>query len=139
MSTIKTIPLPVITGIYARAVYKITGLSMRQIENLHPDTFGCPKHWTFITGGSGGMFYTVEGLRVLVERLHAAGHIAESSALSGALRGGEAEGGAVVGVWTLRSADPIPLHLVPAAIEEAKARAEKFTRGWAVKWEEAQS
>ena len=45
-------------GIFARKVEQITGLSMRALENLHPDHFGSLGHFKFISGPNDGVLYT---------------------------------------------------------------------------------
>lgn len=139
MSTTTTTQSPaVITGMYARAVAKTTGLSERALENLHPDTFGARGHWTFISGGNGGMFYTPAGLAVLIEQLHAAGHVAESNSLARAARASIARGGGLVGLRPIKSSEPFPVEQVPAMIKRTEQEVARFNAGWAARWEAAQ-
>lgn len=81
MST-TTVSVPAVTGMFARAVAQATGLSERELENLHPDVWGAPGHWRYVGGSHGGMFYTRKGIAVMIETLRATGHVIESMLLA---------------------------------------------------------
>lgn len=85
MST-HTTPTPVLTGLFARQVAKVTGLTERQLENLHGRDWGAPGHFTFVPGVHGGMFYAPKGLDGLIEHLRLAGYAHEAQLLAAADR-----------------------------------------------------
>ena len=86
-----TTSAPVLTGMFARKVAQVTGLSARELENLHPDRFGSPGHWKFVSGEGGGMFYTPQGLLAVLEALRLAERKAEALCLGEAIRAGGLE------------------------------------------------
>lgn len=86
-----TASAPDISGLFARKVSEITGLSERELESYHPLGFGSPGHYRYISNVGCGVLYTPKGLLALLEGLRLAGRHAEAQSLADAIRAGGLE------------------------------------------------
>ncbi len=81
MST--TTPRPALTGLYARRVAEVTGLSEMELYRHHASDMGSPGHFFY---ERGAMVYTAKGLSALVEALAVEGQMVAAKLLAAALQ-----------------------------------------------------